>query len=301
MDFLILRVAVFAALAFAYMMFDILNNRNVPSYFAYASLAIGVAFTALYLNITLIFYSTLIAIATVGFGYVVYRIGQLGAADVMELAALSLIIPFLSKPLLFGAAQSYMPLVLSVAINSGIAALIVVPLYYIPKALASKQRGYKRNTSATYFRIALIVTVYAFFGLFLIFVLHASYAAMGILLVIAAGSALVMGYEGRMMAYMSQYVTYRKMEEGDIIATGMMDAREISYASKKLKHFERLVTPELMAELKSKMPKRRFPVYKKPIRHTFFKEVPDRQGNVSVERFHLYAQESEWHAAVRRI
>ena len=265
MDFLVLRVVVFAVLAFAYMMFDILNNRNVPSYFAYASLAVGVAFTLLYLNATLIFYSALIAVATVGFGYVVYRIGQLGAADVIELAALSLIIPFLSRPLIFGVAQSYMPLVLSVSINSGIAALIVVPLYYIPKALASKQRGYKRNTSATYFKIALIVTVYAFFGLFLILVLHAPYAAIGILLVIAAGSALVMGYEGRMMAYMSQYVTYRKIEAGDIIATGMMEAKDIDYASKKLKHFERLVTPELIAELKSKMPKRRFPVYKKPI------------------------------------
>ncbi|MCL4387828.1 hypothetical protein M1567_01595 [Candidatus Marsarchaeota archaeon] len=265
MDLLALRVIVFAVLAFAYMMFDVLNNRNVPSYFAYASLVVGAAFTVLYLNVALIFYSALIAVATVGFGYVVYRIGQLGAADVIELAALSLIVPFLSKPLVFGVAQQYMPLVLSVAINSGIAALIVVPLYYIPKALATKQHGYKRNTPATYFRIALIVTVYAFFGLFLILVLHASYAAMGILLVIAAGSALVMGYESRMMAYMSQYVTYRKMEAGDIIATGMMEPKEVDYAGKKLKHFERLVTPELIAELRSKMPKRRFPVYKKPI------------------------------------
>ena len=80
MDLLVLRVIVFAVLAFAYMMFDVLNNRNVPSYFAYASLVVGAAFTVLYLNVALIFYSALIAVATVGFGYVVYRIGQLGAA-----------------------------------------------------------------------------------------------------------------------------------------------------------------------------------------------------------------------------
>ncbi|MEM0154511.1 MAG: hypothetical protein QW814_01600 [Methanothrix sp.] len=265
MDFLILRIVFFSVFAFAYMMFDIFNNRNVPSYFAYATLAVGAVFTLLYLNLTLIFYSALIAVATLGFGYVVYRIGQLGAADVIELAALSLIIPFLSKPLIFGTVQPYMPMALSIVINSGIAALIVVPLYYIPKALATKQRNYKHNTSATYFRMALIVTIYCFFGIFLIFALHASYAAIGILLVIAAGSALVIAYEGRMMAYMSQYVTYKKMEAGDIIATGMMESKEIDYAYRKLKHFERLVTPELINELKSKMPKRRFPVYKKPI------------------------------------
>ncbi|MEM0202025.1 MAG: hypothetical protein QXR73_02515 [Candidatus Micrarchaeaceae archaeon] len=265
MDFLVLRIVFFSVFAFAFMMFDIFNNRNVPSYFAYATLAVGAVFTLLYLNLTLIFYSALIAIATLGFGYVVYRIGQLGAADVIELAALSLIIPFLSKPLVFGAIQPYMPVALSVVINSGITALIVVPLYYIPKALAAKQRGYKRNTSATYFRMALIVTVYCFFGIFLILVLHASYAAIGILLIIAVGSALVMAYEGRMMAYMSQYVTYKKMEAGDIIATGMMEAKEIDYVGRRLKHFERLVTPELINELKSKMPMRKFPVYKKPI------------------------------------
>ena len=266
MQLLVLRIIIFLALALAYMLFDIFNNRNVPSYFAYASLMVGAVFTLLYLNLSQIFYSTLIAIATLGFGYVVYRIGQLGAADVIEIAALSMIIPFMGKPLIYGVTQSYMPVALSIAINSGIAALIVVPLYYIPKALHVKTPDYsKSKKQSNYFRIALIITVYAFFGAFLFSVLHASYAAIVLLAIIALGSALVLAFEDRMMAYMSQYVTYKNMEPGDIIATGMMKKREINVLEKKLVHFERLVGPELLKELKTKLPSHKFPVYKKPI------------------------------------
>jgi len=266
MQILFLRIILFLAIALAYMLFDIFNNRNVPSYFAYASLAVGAAFTLLYMNLSQIFYSSLIAVAVLGFGYVVYRIGQLGAADVIEIAALSLIIPFFEKPLVYGAAQAYMPVALSIAINSGIAALIVVPLYYIPKALRIKSKKLDRSEShSNYFRIALIITVYVFFGVFLLEVLHASYGAIALLAVIALGSTLVLAFEDRMMAYMSQYVTYKGMEPGDIIATGMMEKKDISLLEKKLKHFERLVGPELLKEFKAKMPSRKFPVYKKPI------------------------------------
>lgn len=266
MELLFLRLAVFVALAAVYMLFDVFNNRNVPSLFAYASLAIGLVLTVLYFNTATITYSVLVAIAVLGLGYFVYRIGQLGAADVIEIAALSLIMPFFSRPLVLGQAQPYMPVAVSVAINSGIAALIIVPLYYIPKAMANKKAWEAGHASLQdYFKIVLIATVYAFFGAFLYLVLHASYAAIALLAVIALGSVLVLAFERQMMGYMTQYVTYRGMEEGDIIATGMLSEKELHNLESRLAHFERLVDAKLISELKKKIPKRKLPVYKKPI------------------------------------
>lgn len=266
MQILLIRIGVLIAFALAYMLFDLFNNRNVPSAFAYATLAVGILFTVLYFNFQTIAYSGLIAIAVFGFGYAVYRIGQLGMADVIEFAALSLIIPFMAKPLVYGPIQNYMPFALALVINSGVAALIVVPLYYIPKSKGIKlarMDGHKKVKK--HFKVALILTIYAFFGVFLHFVVGASNASLILLAIIALGSGLVLMYEERMMAYMVQKVNYKGMEDGDIIATNMMGKRELSDAKKRIKNFERLANRKLILEIKKKMPTHRFPVYKKGI------------------------------------
>ncbi len=266
MEIYAIRAVAFILIALGYMLFDVFNNRNVPNVFAYATLALGFAMTMLYLNYLIIMESVLIAVAVLGLGYFVYRIGQLGAADVIELAALSLILPFLDSGLLYYFPQGYMPVAISLAINSGIAALIIVPLYYIPKALKHASRNSRtKPEKADYFKTALIITVYAFFAAFLYLYAGMHLYGLALLILIALGSALVIFYEKPMMAYMVQYVSRNGIEPGDIIATAMLSDRETASLRKKLKQFDRLVSEKLVKEMKAKKFSRKLPVYKKPI------------------------------------
>lgn len=141
MQLYILRIVSVVAIALVYMLFDVLNKRNVPSLFAYATLAYGILLTILYLDATTILVSTGIALVVLGVGYLIYRIGQLGAADVIEFAALSLIMPIQLTPLIAsGVNQFQLPFMLSLLLNTGIVALILVPIYYLPKAMQSLKK-----------------------------------------------------------------------------------------------------------------------------------------------------------------
>ena len=144
MQLYVIRIASVIVIALIYMLFDILNKRNVPSIFAYATLAYGFILTILYFNVKTIALSTAVSLLILGVGYIVYRIGQLGFADVIEFAALSLILPFFQIPFLIQASQFSIPFAISIAINSGIIAIILVPLYYLPKAMKkTKETNYK--------------------------------------------------------------------------------------------------------------------------------------------------------------
>ncbi|MCL4371851.1 nucleoporin Nup120/160 [Candidatus Marsarchaeota archaeon] len=247
------------------MLFDIFNSRNVPNIFAYAALLYGLALTVLYLNASEIAISAVIAAIVLGLGYAVYRAGQLGAADVIEFATISLILPFQKTGLIYSFPQGYLPSVISLAINSGIAALIIVPLYYIPKSgKRFKHAKAVQPHFADYFKTILILVVYLFFLLFLIAVVHSSAFGIALLIVIAIGSGMVLLYEKRIMAYMVQYVNYRMMEPGDMIAVQMIDETKLKSLKRRIKGFGRLVTPELLKELAKKY-SGKLPVYKKGI------------------------------------
>src|SRR5208283_86630 len=129
MELLVLRLVSLVAIALVYMLFDLFNKRNIPELFAYGSVAYGLLLTVLYLNASAIAFSVAIAAVVLGLGYLVYRAGYLGAGDVFEFAALSLILPFQAVPLLLNIPQFGIPFIVSVFMGGGIAALVAVPLY----------------------------------------------------------------------------------------------------------------------------------------------------------------------------
>jgi Flp pilus assembly protein protease CpaA len=266
MELLIIRLASLVAIAFAYMLFDVLNNRNVPTVFAYSSLAYGVALTVLYLNIRTIVASIGIAVAVLGLGYVVYRIGQLGAGDVIEFAALSLIMPFQGIPVLYGITQLGIPFIISVFIATGVVALVVVPLYYIPRAkkvLGGSISGLVGRKDI--FKAGFVGAAWVVFAAFLI--VFARIGAGGIIIVAALifGSVAAVVYEKPMTFAMVDFVGVSRFEEGDIIAFNIMDKRQIDSIKKRFGGFDRLVTGHTIKEMKRRNIRDKVPVYKKAI------------------------------------
>ena len=258
-----LRMASIVAIALAYMLFDVFNRRTVPSLYVYGTLVYGAVLTLAYMNVYLVAESSLVAVAVLALGYVVYRIGQLGLADVIELAALSLMLPVQGMPFAALVPQYSLPFVLSVIVNAGIASLVIAPIYYVPRAFRKLGKRINTMLSRTDVTKAAVVTAaYAGFLAFLVFATRIGTAGIALVIVMMAGSSMMLFFEKPMTEAMVDRVTFRGMEDGDIIATNLMSSNEIAAAKKRVPGFERLVTPKLISTMRRRHFATRLPVYK---------------------------------------
>ncbi|MEM0149471.1 MAG: hypothetical protein QXW10_01080 [Candidatus Micrarchaeaceae archaeon] len=262
MELAIVRMFSVLAIALIYMLFDLFNNRNVPSAFAYATLAYGAAFSLLYMSMLSII-SFAIAAVILGFGYIIYRIGQIGAADIMEFAAISMVMPIQLQPWLTSINQLGLPFIVSVLIGSGIAALVIVPIYYTLLA-KSRKKGRILNSvdGRSVLKASLIFGAYVLFIIFAILAIHLTVFALILLLLLAIFSSLIILFENAISRAMIEYVGVEKFEEGDIIALNLMGAKKTKAIKSKVHSFDRLATARLIKELKSKRIRIKFPVYK---------------------------------------
>ena len=262
MQLYLLRIGSIVAVALAYMLFDVFNKRDVPSIFAYATLAYGFLLTVLYFNIGSIILSVGIALAILGVGYIVYRIGQLGAADVIEFAAISLILPMQGLPFI-ASAQYNVPFALSLLVNTGIVAIVLVPIYYIPKASRNLKKPIASYiTSRNMLAAFLIGASYLAFMLFTYIVIGINYIRIAMLAVLMVSSLLVMLFSVPITYSMVEYVSVDRFDIGDIIALNLMPDRKIASLKKKITGFDRLVTADTISNMKKKGIKEKMPVYK---------------------------------------
>ncbi len=271
MEVYLLRVYSLVAIALAYMLFDVFNKRNVPSYFVYATLAYGALLTVLYFNLYAIGFSALIAVVVLALGYIVYRAGQLGAADVIELAALSLILPLQKLPYLVGIPQLNLPFAVSLIINSGIAALVIVPIYYIPKAFSRRGKRSRMNfvdsaiTKKNMFKAVMVTVAYLALLLLVVFEFGADNLGSALILVLLLGSVGVILFEDPITSLMVERVSVDKFEPGDIIAINMMTKKEVLEIRRRFKGFGGLITDETIKRFKEKRFRKKLPVYKRAI------------------------------------
>ncbi len=264
MDLLLIRIASAVLIAAAYMLFDIFNNRNVPGMLAYATLGYGAVLTLLYLSTTAILVSAAIAFVVLGIGYMIYKAGQIGAADVIEFAALSLIIPIQPLPLLMNNLRQFgIPFVVSVLISTGLAALVIVPLYYIPKARRTNRL--MQVSKGSMLKAATVAGAYLLFAVALERIGGITLRGSVILAVLLIGSATITLFEDPITSAMVRYTTVSKFDEGDLIAFNLMSKQDIEATKKKVKRFDRLVTPELIKEMRAKHITSKFPVYKEAL------------------------------------
>ncbi|MCL5429914.1 MAG: hypothetical protein M1504_00365 [Candidatus Marsarchaeota archaeon] len=257
------RLAFVVIIAFIYMLFDVFNKRNVPAIYAYLTLGIGIIFTLFYLNSPTILLSGLIALIVGGFGFVFYRAGQLGGADVIEMTVISLILTLQPQPYLIFTPQYNLPFIISVFMASGVAALLLVPLYYLPRADKILKGKLKAMVTAKDLFKGVITTIaYMAFMTFIALYMSISTAGLILLATMLVGSFVTITFEKPITDSMVEFIKVDKFEEGDIIATNLMSKGEISAAKKRIKGFDRLVTQKLIKEIRRKDSKRKFPVYR---------------------------------------
>ncbi len=128
--------------------FDVFNKKWVPNYLVYGFLA-----AALLLNI--IFYSpdaTLQALAigaaTFLLTYPLYKMGQLGGADVFVLSAIAAAIPYFSSPFLAPHQNIQYPFILSVLVPSSLFFILHMLSRFLPYAARLLREGRLKLTWA---------------------------------------------------------------------------------------------------------------------------------------------------------
>ena len=113
LDWNFVRILVLVVVALVYAVFDVFNKREVPGIVAYASIAIGVACLATYASLPVAEISAAVSAVIAAAGYISYRRGFLGAGDVFEVVAITLIMPLQPAPLLVGVQPFVLPFVVS--------------------------------------------------------------------------------------------------------------------------------------------------------------------------------------------
>lgn len=257
-SFSIARIALILIISLVYAAFDMLNNRNIPNSVAYASVAVGLG-SVVFLQHSLIAFDLLMATVVAAISYLLYRIGQLGAGDGYEFVSIALLLPLQPTAYFTTVPQLLLPFILSVFVATGYVAVIVVPIYYLLVKRGGKIDVKPKRDMRTLVNSMVIVLAYVMLEGVLTYIF--GFSALSLLLVasLAVPSAITIYYSEDITLRMVSEIFPRHLQDGDFIATNLMDAMEIKYFTLKYKKFGRLATTSLIKSMRDE--KRKIPVY----------------------------------------
>ncbi len=254
--------AVLIAITAIYALFDVLNKRNIPNTFVYLTVAVAFVITLTY-GYSTILYSIVIAVIVAIPGYMLYKKGFLGGGDFLEFVAISLILPIQPNPMLYSEVQIPIPFIISVLLAAGYTVSIYIPIYYLGRSAKKPKIDRKRITSG-------IVLLFSYTILIAIMYAISYIRLTGIIVlgVIGIASFFIIIYESSIYSGMVEMVLPSSLEQGDMIATNLMDKKDIEYFTKISKRFDRLVTKKLLSDIRDA--KKKLPVYRDSVPFALF-------------------------------
>ncbi|MCC7552110.1 hypothetical protein KO317_00400 [Candidatus Micrarchaeota archaeon] len=251
MNYEILRIlfAVIGTSISAY--FDIFNKKNIPDLVLYIFLVLSLIIVFIDFNLTLIIYSIGCALIVGIIGYLFYKAGQIGGADVFILCSLALLLPV--QPKLFGNTSNInLPFIFSIISVAGFVFIIYVLFKYTPMVLKRKE---KIELKRIIYSLPLIC-------IFLIFILLSKKIDLPAIYLILIGFLICVSiyfsiFKERFMKTLIEKIPLNKIENEDVIA--------IEYMNKKIVekyNIPRVVSSSDLKRLKNaKISK--YPVYTK--------------------------------------
>jgi Flp pilus assembly protein protease CpaA len=247
-------IAVAFTAAAAY--FDVFNKKWVPNYLVYGCAAAAILVNIIFFSPEASFIAFALGIAVFAISYPLYKIGQLGGADVYVLASIAATIPYLPKPLLAAAQQIPYPFIFSVLVPTGLAFMLHMLFRFIPyisKKLANGKVDFSFQKLAA---PAILCIAFAFFFYTLsalpIALPPAYFAVLSFLFVALLFFTL---FKDEIKYSMVEQVLVAKLQEEDVLALELMDKAIV----KKLSLSPLLSAKSIAALKKSKLKKA--PVY----------------------------------------
>ena len=214
--------------------FDLFNRKNIPDSFLYGFLAVAFIVNLFFYQEQLFIFSLAVAVVLSAIGYIFYRVGQLGGADLFVLASIMLLLPihpsFVQMPF-------NMPFVFSVMIFAGVLFSLYVLVSF---GIKLRHRETKPNLSFLLIIIPYLVIVYVFYTYPLFF----SPVYFGIFTILFIAIVFFMVYRDDLTRMLAEKMNADQLEPEDVIATELMDKDTVKkYGIKRLateKEIERL-------------------------------------------------------------
>lgn len=203
--------------------YDLANNRNVPNNFLYVFLGLAFLSNLVFFQPGVMAYGVAVAMAIFLVGYVFYKMGYIGGADVYVLTAIALLLPAFPSyiTVLFN-----FPVVLSVIITSGVL-FAVYFLYYVIVNVALKD-GKGR------YEYLLLLPPYAILLYFFIATGIFGLAYIITITVLILSSIVFMVYKDSATEKMARKVAVSKVEEEDVAVLELMPALAKKHGIKRL-------------------------------------------------------------------
>jgi len=259
MDVTMLRYAICLIGCAAATYYDLFNRRNVPAYVTYGLVALGILFTLASLDASVIAQNFAVAIAIFAVGYLLYRAGQIGGADVLVFVSIALLLPEGPQPLLTSVKSPFSyPFVLSVFLFSGVLGVFGIFLKYVPRTLYDVMKGeeVKLNTSHV-LQSVLLLFIYSIFLYYINTLAPLPQLPVFIFMTVVICATILFSLKDYISdRYLIQMVSVREIDEEDILAVDKMDPRVV-----KKYGLDKLLTVEQIGKLKKMGKGKKFPVY----------------------------------------
>ncbi|VVC01942.1 Uncharacterised protein [uncultured archaeon] len=221
---LLLRSLVALSFTGAAAYFDIFNKKWVPNYLVYGFLACALALNVIYFEQALFASALLAGIAVFAATYFLYRVGQLGGADVYVLASISLCVPYLPKPLLAMQQAVPYPFILSVLAPTGFAFILHTMARFLPYISKRLAQGKIAFSLAKIAGPALLMAAFLFF----VYALASLPVALPIQYVAAlsflfASLFFFMLFKDEIKDSMVERIPVSRLQQEDVLALEKMD------------------------------------------------------------------------------
>jgi len=159
-----IRMMVAVAFTGAAAYYDMFNKKWVPDSLLWCFLAASLLLNVIFFDSAIFAQALFIAIIIAALTYALYRMGQLGGADMFVMASIALAIPYLPKPLLAASQAIPYPFFLSVLAPTGIAFIVHMLFRFIPYISRKLTRGEVEFTLQKAAGPALIAASLLIFG-----------------------------------------------------------------------------------------------------------------------------------------
>ena len=159
-----IRIIVAVAFTGAAAYYDIFNKKWVPDALLWGFLGASLLLNVVFFDSAIFTQALFIAIIIAALTYALYRMGQLGGADVLVMASIALAIPYLPKPLLAASQAVPYPFFLSMLAPTGIAFILHMLVRFIPYISRQLAQGKVKFTVQKVAGPALIVISLLIFG-----------------------------------------------------------------------------------------------------------------------------------------
>lgn len=192
--------------------YDLYNKKNIPDEFLIGFLAIAFLANLIFFEETLFWFSILLAAFFSAIGYIFYRVGQLGGADIFVLASIMLLLPI--HPSFVGMPFN-VPFIFSVIVFSGVLFALYVMIYFGKKLYDADA---KPNPVFALMLIPYLLFAYVYVNSFLFSPVYFLFIT-----ILLFATIFFLMFKQPLMDVLSEDVPVSELQPEDVIALEMMN------------------------------------------------------------------------------